>query len=227
MRVDAESANALDQLASVMCHDLEEPLRAAAHFASRLRSHVEAGSGGEARECLGQVEESLQRMQELVHSLLSYARLGAEPLQRARVDSREVLARAIGRLELAIRESAAHVTYDRLPTVRAAALPLGQVFQNLIANAIKFRRGRPVIHVSARRADREWIFSVRDNGIGMDPSQASDAFQIFARLSPGEGPSGSGVGLAICARVIERHGGRIWLDSHPGQGTTVSFSIPL
>ncbi len=202
----------LEQFAAAVCHDLDEPMRTAV-------SLLQEGSES--------AHDALTRTRELVHALRSYARSGARELERQAVDCGKALDQAAANLELAMRESGARVTRDELPTLDADGPLLVQVFQNLLANAIKFAgAGEPRVHVSARRASGEWIVSVRDEGIGLDPRHAREAFEIFRRLHPRERAAGTGVGLAICERVIERHGGRIWVDSRPGAGAVFSFSLP-
>ena len=142
------------------------------------------------------------------------------------VDCEALLARTLGNLHLAIAESGAEVTHDPLPTVNGDAVRLGQVFQNLIGNALKFRGTIPPrIHLSAQRDGAQWIFAVRDNGIGIDPQHIERIFQIFQRLHTRTEYLGTGIGLAICKKIVEQHGGRIWVESAPGQGTTFFFTV--
>jgi light-regulated signal transduction histidine kinase (bacteriophytochrome) len=146
----------------------------------------------------------------------------------APTDAEEVLKRVLGSLERAIEDANAEVTYDSLPTVMADEAQLGQAFQNLIANGIKFRKEDvpPQVHVSAEREGNEWVFSVADNGIGIAPEQADRIFQVFQRLHTEEEYPGLGVGLALCKRIVERHSGRIWVESKPGEGSTFYFTLP-
>lgn len=200
----------LEQFAAAVCHDLDEPLRTVGRL---------------VREGSDSVHDALGRTRELLRALHRYARAGARTLERHPVDCGRALDQAAANLESAVRESGARVTRDELPVVEADGPLLVQVFQNLLANAIKFAGGgEPRVHVSATRANGEWIVSVRDEGIGLDPRHARDAFEIFRRLHPSV--PGTGVGLAICERVIERHGGRIWVESRPGAGAVFSFSLP-
>jgi light-regulated signal transduction histidine kinase (bacteriophytochrome) len=166
-------------------------------------------------------------MQALIKDLLMYARLGTEGRPFDPTDCSAVLQQALANLHAAIEESGATVTYESLPTIMADASQLEQVFQNLLANAIKFRSDRPPeAHVKAERGDHEWIFSVRDNGIGIHPHYAERVFVVFQRLHSRTEYPGTGIGLAICKKVVERHGGRIWVESQPGQGATFFFAIP-
>ena len=167
-------------------------------------------------------------METLIHDLLVYSRVGAErkPFEPTNVTA--VLTRALANLQKALTESQTVVTQDPMPTVPGDALLLVQLFQNLIGNAIKFcKDGPPRVHVSAERQQNYWVFSVRDNGIGIDPEHAEQVFVIFQRLHRREEYPGSGVGLAICKKIVEQHSGRIWVDSAPGAGSTFSFTIPV
>jgi light-regulated signal transduction histidine kinase (bacteriophytochrome) len=163
----------------------------------------------------------------MLRALQSFAQSGARAPERHPVDTSAALTRALANLEVAVRESGAEVTRDALPIVEADPFQLVLVFQNLLSNAIKFRDGRPPrVHVSARREGSAWLFSVRDNGIGIDPRRAREVFDLFRRLHPRERFPGTGVGLAICERVIRRHGGRIWVEPHEGDGATFCFTLP-
>jgi light-regulated signal transduction histidine kinase (bacteriophytochrome) len=143
------------------------------------------------------------------------------------VDSAAVLAHVLGDLHLAIQDQAAEVTHDALPTVHGDANQLGLVFQNLIGNALKFGGAAPPrIHLTARRAGTQWVFAVRDNGIGLDPQHTERIFEVFQRLHTRSEYPGTGIGLAICKKIIERHGGRIWVESQPGAGATFMFTLP-
>ncbi len=166
-------------------------------------------------------------MQRLVNDLLAYSRISTRGNPLETTDSHSILGEVIRNLAAAIEESKALVTNEELPLVRADASQLVQVFQNLLANAIKFRgENFPLIHVSARDEGREWVFSVRDNGIGIDRQYADRIFVIFQRLHTRQEYPGTGIGLAVCKRIVERHGGRIWFDSEPGKGSTFFFTIP-
>jgi light-regulated signal transduction histidine kinase (bacteriophytochrome) len=167
-------------------------------------------------------------MKRLIDDLLTYSRAGTHGTALVPTDSQAVLEEVLGRLQMAIEEKQATVTYDPLPTVLADEVQLGQVFQNLIGNALKFSgEAPPRIHVGIERGDRtEWRFGVADNGIGLEPRFAERIFMIFQRLhGPAEYP-GTGLGLAICRKIVERYGGRIWVESQPGQGATFYFTMP-
>ena len=164
----------------------------------------------------------------LINDLLAYSRIATRGKDFEPTDCGAVLDRTLGDLQFAIEDSGAEVTHDPLPTVNADDMQLGQVFQNLIGNAIKFRgEESPHVHVSAEQKGKEWVFSVRDNGIGIDPEQAERIFVIFQRLHTRDEYPGTGIGLAICKKVVERHGGRIWVESEPGKGSTFYFTIPI
>jgi light-regulated signal transduction histidine kinase (bacteriophytochrome) len=166
-------------------------------------------------------------MRELIQGLLAYSRVETQGTPLQAVDSQAVLEQVLKNLQIAIAEDKALVTNDPLPMVVADGIQLSQVFQNLISNAVKFRGDRrPAIHVGVENDDAEWRFSVRDNGIGIEPQYAERVFAIFQRLHTRDEYPGTGIGLAVCKRIVERHGGRIWVESEPGQGSTFSFTIP-
>jgi PAS domain S-box-containing protein len=217
----------LQQFASVASHDLQEPLRMVANFVQLLARRYEGLLGKDADEFIGFAVEGVKRMQSLIRDLLDYSRLGRQPAAEW-ADCGAICDRAILDLGAAIQDSGALVSRGDLPKVEVDGTLLQQVFQNLIGNAIKFRGGRrPEIRVQAERRDGEWLFSVRDNGIGIDPSQAQRIFVIFQRLHAREEYPGTGVGLAICKKVVERHSGRIWVESEPGRGSTFLFTLPV
>jgi light-regulated signal transduction histidine kinase (bacteriophytochrome) len=165
-------------------------------------------------------------MQRLINDLLAYSRVGTRGNPIESTDAHSVLGEAIRNLAAMIEENKAIITNEDLPVVRADAAQLVQVFQNLLANAIKFRgEVLPRVHVSVREEGHEWVFSVKDNGIGIDPQYADRVFVIFQRLHTRQEYPGTGIGLAICKRIVERHGGKIWYESEPGKGTTFFFTI--
>ena len=166
-------------------------------------------------------------MQRLINDLLAYSRVSTRGKGFEPTDCEAVLSQVLSNLQVAIEESGAAVTHDPLPVVMADDLQLAQLFQNLIANAIKFHgEEQPLVHVSAEQDGREWVFSVRDNGIGIDPQYFDRIFVIFQRLHNRDEYPGTGIGLAICKKIVDRHGGRIWVESQPGKGSTFYFTIP-
>jgi signal transduction histidine kinase len=223
-----QRANAdLQQFAYVASHDLQEPLRMVTSYLQLLAQRYHAQLDADAQEFIGYAVEGAQRMQTLILDLLAYSRVETQDAEWTETDSAAVLELALSDLRLTVAESGAVVTHDPLPTVRAVAGQLRQVFENLISNALKFRGPEPPrIHLAAQRQGTEWVFSVRDTGIGLDPTQAERIFQMFQRLHTRKEYPGTGIGLAICKRIVERHGGRIWVESTPGQGATFFFTLP-
>jgi light-regulated signal transduction histidine kinase (bacteriophytochrome) len=207
---------------------LNEPLRTITSFLQLLTRRLQGTLDAEAAEYLAFVKEGAQRLHHLLADLLAYTRAGGESQEVAAVDGNTLLARVLTDLQLAIAESGATITHDPLPTVFGDATRLGQVVQNLIGNALKFRGPTPPqIHVSAQREGKQWQFAVRDNGIGIDPAHAGRLFQVFRRLHTRQEYPGTGIGLAICKKIIERHGGRIWVESEVGKGATFFFTLPV
>ncbi len=222
----ARSNTELEQLASVASHDLQEPLRKVSSFTQLLQRRYKGKLDADADRFIHHAVDAAARMQVLINDLLAYSRVGTRSKEFEPVDCSAVLDQAVSNLHVAIEESGAAVTRDPLPTVVADDIQLVQLFQNLIANALKFRgKDTPRIHVSAEQKGDKWAFSFRDNGIGIDPKFFGRIFTIFQRLHKRTEYSGTGIGLAICKKVVERHGGRIWIESEPGKGTTFYFTI--
>ena len=235
----ARSNRELEQFAYVASHDLQEPLRMIASYTQLLDRRYSDRLDKDAREFIGYAVEGATRMQVLINDLLAYSRLGTRGKPFAPTDCNEVLARALDNLKFAIQDAKATVTAGNLPTVMGDGTQLTPLLQNLISNAVKFRgTAPPDVHIDAELkpapADvqepagpqSEWVFSVRDNGIGIEPQYFERIFVIFQRLHTREQYPGTGIGLAICKKIIERHGGRIWVESVLGQGATFFFSIP-
>ena len=224
----SRSNSDLQQFAYVASHDLQEPLRMVASYVQLLARRYRGKLDSDADEFIEFAVDGANRMQHLINDLLGYSRVTSQGQVFEPVDCNGVLEEVLSDLRVKIGESRAVVTNDPLPTVMADERQLGQLFQNLIANAIKFHGLEPPkIHVSAERRTGEWLFSVRDNGIGLDPQYAERVFVIFQRLHNREEYPGTGIGLAICKKIVERHGGQIWVASQTGQGATFHFTLPI
>jgi light-regulated signal transduction histidine kinase (bacteriophytochrome) len=218
----------LEQFAYVASHDLQEPLRMVASYTQLLAKRYHGKLDADADEFIGYAVDGATRMQRLIKDLLAYSRVTTQGQVFERVDSKVLLKEVLSNLRLAVEESRAVVTHGALPMVMADGVQLGQLLQNLIGNAIKFRSEEvPWVHVSAERRTNEWLFSVRDNGIGIDPQYAERIFIIFQRLHNREEYPGTGIGLAMCKKIVERHGGRIWMKSQLGKGATFYFTLPV
>jgi light-regulated signal transduction histidine kinase (bacteriophytochrome) len=217
----------LQQFAYAASHDLSEPLRMVSSYVQLLAKRYGDKLGSDAEEFIGFALDGVVRMQALIDGLLMYSRAGTSDYAVDPVDCNEILDATLLMLKTAIEEKEAEVVVSPLPTVPGDANQLAQLFQNLIGNAIKFvADGPPRIEVTAEEDGAEWHFRVSDNGIGIDPAHVERIFDVFKRLhGRGEYP-GSGIGLAICKRIVERHGGRIWVESEPGAGSTFNFTIP-
>jgi signal transduction histidine kinase len=223
----ARSNSDLQQFAYVASHDLQEPLRMVASYTQLLAKRYKGKLDADADEFIAYAVGGASRMQKLIQDLLSYSRVDTQGQAGEPTPVGSVLDYALGNLRAALEESRAEVTRDPLPTVMADERQLLQVFQNLLSNALKFRGEQPPrVHVSAERRGNEWVFSVRDNGIGIDPQYAGRIFVVFQRLHNISEYPGTGIGLAICKKIVERHGGRIWMESQPGQGATFYFTLP-
>ncbi|MBI4183223.1 MAG: HAMP domain-containing protein [Proteobacteria bacterium] len=224
----ARSNAELEQFAYVASHDLQEPLRAVASYTQLLERRYEGQLDERAQKYLRHAGEGARRMQALIEALLAYSRVTTRGADFQPVDCGEAVEAALRNLEAAIEESGAKVERGPLPTVAGDREQLIRVFQNLIGNAIKFRGERtPEIRVSAERVGDDWRFAVSDNGIGFDPQFADRIFIIFQRLHTREQYPGLGLGLSICKRIVERHGGRLWAQSIPGEGSTFHFTLPV
>jgi signal transduction histidine kinase len=226
--VDLERSNTeLQQFAYVASHDLTEPLRMVVSYLELLSSRAKEKLDEEDREFIGYAVDGARRMQHLIQDLLAYARVDTRGQPLVPTDCEQLLATVLANLKVAIAESGTVVEHDPLPTVQGDVMQLTQVFQNLIGNAIKFRgREAPKIHVGVQRQNGEWVFQVKDNGIGIDPKNFERIFVLFQRLHTRQEYPGTGMGLAICKKIIERHGGRVWVESKPGEGTAFFFTIP-
>jgi light-regulated signal transduction histidine kinase (bacteriophytochrome) len=227
MAVDRHQVRAqLRMFADAASHDLRQPLRSTSMYLELLARRYGEDLNEEAMQWLASVENSIQHMWHLIDALLQYTRLDVENMTLKPVDAHAVFEQALTYLKAAIEETGAEVTADALPTVRADASQLEQVFLNLIGNALKFRRDVPPrVHISAERDYQNWIFSCADNGIGIEEAYQDRIFNMFERLHPRDVYPGTGMGLAVCKKIITRHNGRIWVESEPGKGATFFFSV--
>jgi PAS domain S-box-containing protein len=217
----------LEQFAYAASHDLREPLRTISAFLRLFEKRYKGKIDEKADEYISFTIDSVTRMDALLNDLLEFSRLGSKTVRMNPVNWAVPLEKAIYNLGSAIEKSGTRITYDQLPTVPANESQITRLFQNLIANAIKFRGERkPVIHIAVKQKDHEWLFSVRDNGIGIEPEFNDRIFVVFQRLHTRQEYEGTGMGLAICKKIVELHGGRIWVESQPGKGSTFYFTIP-
>jgi PAS domain S-box-containing protein len=223
----ARSNAELERFASVASHDLKEPLRMVGSYVQLLARRYQGKIDGDADTYIGFVVDGVQRMHQVIEDLLDYARLGKSAMAIQSVDCEPLLGRVLAGCGATIRATKASVTHDPLPTVIADPLQLALLFQHLIDNALKFHSGTPRVHLSAERSDAEWVFAIRDQGIGIAPEYAERIFGIFQRLHGRDRYPGTGVGLAICKRVVDRHGGRIWVESRLDHGASFHFALPL
>ncbi len=225
-----ELANAeLRNFAHVVSHDLREPLRTIRNHLGLLQRRYKGKLDADADDFIEFAVNGAARMENLIKGLLKLARVSTNGRNFTVTDSAAVLHRVLSSLSVMISEHDAVVTHDPLPTVLADELQLEQLFLNLISNALKFQpeQSTPRVHISAEQAGAEWLFSVKDNGIGIAPSDAERIFGIFQQLNPRTRYAGTGIGLAICKKVVERHDGRIWVESQPGKGATFYFTLPV
>jgi PAS domain S-box-containing protein len=221
------SNEALEQFAHIASHDLQEPLRMVASYVQLLSKRYKGKLDSDADEFIAFAVDGTQRMKRLIEDLLLYSRAGNGSPPAAEFAGEEALQEAVDNLDFALRDSGAVITHDVLPRVVAARSGLVQVLQNLIGNAIKYRGSRiPKVHVSAAVVGHEWVFSVADNGIGIDPKYFERIFEIFQRLHGRTEYQGTGIGLAICKRILQHQGGRIWVESEPEKGSVFHFSLP-
>jgi PAS domain S-box-containing protein len=223
----SRSNEELGQFAYVASHDLQEPLRMVASYTQLLSRRYKGKLDSEADEFIAFAVDGASRMQRLIQDLLVYSRVGTQGLQLADSSSEGALAQAVRNLRGAIAESGAIVTHDPLPTVVSDETQLVQLFQNLVGNAIKYQRsGVPHVHISAlKKVGKTWLFSVKDDGLGIDEQYFERIFGMFQRLHKREEFAGTGVGLAICKKIVERHGGSISVESQLGKGSTFNFEL--
>src|SRR3989337_1680053 len=222
------SNSELEQFAYVASHDLQEPLRMVASFTQLLSRRYKDILDDNAKEFISFAVDGANRMQRLINDLLSYSRIQTKERAFNETDCEEILGQVRANLHESIEKNGAMITNDPLPAVFVDQTQMLQLFQNLIDNAIKFSgKGPPRVHLSAENKGGEWLFTVRDNGIGIDPQFNKRIFMIFQRLHSREEYPGTGIGLAICKRIVERHGGEIWVESEHEKGSTFYFTIPV
>jgi len=217
----------LQQFAYVASHDLQEPLRKIANFSELLADRYRGKLDDKADIFIGYIVDGATRMKTLINDLLAYSRVGSRGDPTQLINTKTVVKQVLSNLSTSIKESGAIIRFKYLPQVHADPSQLSQLFQNLISNAIKFRsEENPKIHIDAQQQNGEWIFSVKDNGIGIDSEFNDRIFIIFQRLHTMAEYPGTGIGLALCRKIVERHGGRIWIESQPGKGSAFYFTIP-
>jgi PAS domain S-box-containing protein len=224
----ARSNAELERFAYVASHDLQEPLRMVASFTQLLGKRYSGKLDETADRYIEYAVDGARRMQQLIVDLLAYSRVNSKDLDLRQAECEEVMRDAMRNLQVVIDERGAVIDWDTLPTIRVDQGQFTQLFQNLLGNAIKFTPSgeRPRIHISAADTGAEWVLSVQDNGIGIEPRHADRVFEIFQRLHTRTDYPGTGIGLAVCKKVVERHGGKIWVESQPGTGSTFRFTVP-
>ncbi len=219
----------LQQFAYIASHDLQEPLRMVSSYVQLIEQRYKNRLDKDADEFIAFAVDGANRMREMINGLLEYSRVGTHGKPFAATSCEDLFENVIANLQIAIEENSAVITHDPLPVVSSDDVQLTQVFQNLISNAIKFRKKEqpPHIHISARQEGREWSFSFQDNGIGIEPQYKESLFIMFKQVHGRKEYPGTGIGLSICKRIVERHGGRIWVESEHGRGSTFYFTIPI
>jgi len=219
----------LQSFAYITSHDLQEPLRTMGNYAGLLKMRYEGRLDKDADDFLEYMVSGAQRMKGMIQGLLDYSRVGTRGGEFMEFNSEDALNHAIYNLQSAIEECHAEITHDSLPLIVADSGQITRVFQNLIGNALKFRREgkKPKIHISARKEDNEYVFSVSDNGIGLEEEYSDRIFEVFKRLHAIGEYQGAGIGLAIVKRIIDRHGGKVWVESKLGKGSTFYFTVPI
>lgn len=217
----------LERFAYIASHDLQEPLRMVSSYTQLLAKKYKDKLDPEAVEFIDFAVDGAMRMQQLITDLLTYSRVATKGKPFAPTNCNSIVDQAIRNLGIAIKEAQAEVTHDNLPNIVADETQMLQLFQNLLSNAIKFHdKTPPKVHIGVRQENNSWIFSIQDNGIGIAPEYQEQIFLIFQRLHSRKEYQGTGVGLAICKKIVERHGGKIWVVSEPGKGATFCFTLP-
>jgi light-regulated signal transduction histidine kinase (bacteriophytochrome) len=220
------SNKALEQFAYVASHDLQEPLRTVSSFTQLLSKKYNNVLDDNAREYIQYIVEGAERMYEMINALLAYSKVQTQGKEFRIVDMNLIMDLVMKNLSVQIKNRGASVTYDRLPGLLADESQMVQLLQNLVSNGVKFGSQLPEVHISCKDEPGFHIFSVSDNGTGIEPQYFERIFKIFQRLVPKNEVEGTGIGLAICKNIVERHGGKIWVESEPGKGSIFYFSIP-
>jgi len=225
----ARSNLELQQFAYIASHDLQEPLRAISGFTELLQKRYQGRLDEKADKYIGFITEGSLRMQQMIQDLLAYSRVETQAREFAKTDSQSSLDTALANLRVSIQENHAVITHDPLPEIIAEGEQITSLFQNLVSNAIKYHKPdvTPIIHIGVQKEGNNWQFSVADNGIGIEEKYAERIFKIFQRLHTRDEYPGTGIGLAVCKRIVDRHGGKIWIKSSLGEGTTFYFTIPV
>jgi len=216
----------LEQFAFIASHDLKSPLQSIAAHSQLLTELYKGKLDADADKYIANILDGIFRMKEIIDDLLTYSRVTTQLIAFSSFDSNKAFRQSLVNLQDEIEKSGTEINSDSLPKIRGDPTQICELFQNLIGNAIKYSAPKPKIQVRARKKDNEWIFSVSDNGIGIDPKYYEQIFIVFKRLHNRKEYSGTGVGLAICKKIVERHGGKIWVESEPGKGSTFYFTIP-
>ena len=221
-------ANAeLQQFAAIVSHDLQQPLLAVTMALELLDTHARGTLDAQAQHFLDHARNGMQQLQTMLADLRTYLRVGASEQPLTPTDTLAVWQQTLQNLRVQIADCGATISADSLPTVCVERVQLAMLWQNLLSNALKFRGPEPPrIHVSAQRQGMHWVFAVRDDGIGIDPQHTQRIFELFWRAPARREYPGTGMGLAICRKIVEQHGGRIWVESEVGQGTTFFFTLP-
>jgi light-regulated signal transduction histidine kinase (bacteriophytochrome) len=230
LQLELQRANFdLEQFAYSASHDLQEPLRSVKIFSELLFDRCEEKLAGEEREFLSNVRQGATRMELLVRDLLAYTQAGKSEKPQEAVDANAPFQQAVANLAGSVAETGATIDCEPLPALRVHATQLHQLFQNLIGNALKYHRPgvTPVVQTRAKRENEDWHLTIQDNGIGIQPEFKEKIFGLFKRLHTYDEYAGTGIGLAICQRIVERHQGRIWVESEPGRGSTFHFTFPV
>ncbi len=218
----------LQQFAYVSSHDLQEPIRMVTSYVQLLQKRYQGKLDEKAEMYISFIVEAAHRMSSLINDLLALSRVGRREREFMPVETELVVKEALDNLRVAMEESGARITKDPLPMVMGDPVQLLQLFQNLIGNAIKYRKKEvtPEVQISAERKKNQWLFGIHDNGIGIEPQYHDKIFVIFQRLHQREEYQGTGIGLAICQKIVENHGGMVWVESTPGEGSTFYFTLP-